>query len=258
VSGRAALPPHTKDAFLGGRVTLLQPQRGHRAGLDAALLQALVPEDASGLLVDMGAGVGTVAFSAAARAPALTAVALERDAGLLTLAAEALRLPENAGFASRVRLLQADAGDAGEVREALADVRAADWVVMNPPFDSPGRGRGSPDPGRLSAHMGDADLLQVWCRTAATLLRPGGRLGIIHRAEALAEVLEALPGPFGGIRILPAHPAEGAAATRILVRAELASRAPLSILPGLVLHRPGGAWTDEADAVLRGQAALAL
>lgn len=258
MSGEAALPPHTKDAFLGGRVTLLQPQKGHRAGLDAALLQALVPEDASGLLVDIGAGVGTVAFSAAARAPRLTTIALERDADLVALAAEALRLPENAGFASRVRLLEADAADTRAVRTALANAGAADWVVMNPPFDSPRRGRGSPDPGRLSAHMAEADLLTAWCRTAATLLRPGGRLGIVHRAEALKSVLEALPGPFGGIRILPAHPSEAAAATRIIVRAELASRTPLSILPGLVLHRPGGGWTEDADAVLRGHAALAL
>jgi hypothetical protein len=27
-------------------------------------------------------------------------------------------------------------------------------------------------------------------------------------------------------------------------------------MAGLVLHRPGGAWTDEADAILRGRNGL--
>ena len=36
-------PNRAVDAFLGGRLRLVQPSKGHRAGLDAALLQALVP-----------------------------------------------------------------------------------------------------------------------------------------------------------------------------------------------------------------------
>ena len=46
---KAATPPHapTRDAFLGGRVLVLQPARGggHRSGLDAVYLAAAVPED---------------------------------------------------------------------------------------------------------------------------------------------------------------------------------------------------------------------
>jgi tRNA1(Val) A37 N6-methylase TrmN6 len=255
---RADNPPlHTRDAFLGGRLTLLQPKKGHRAGLDAALLQALVPFDASGLLVDLGAGVGTVAFSAAARAPALSAIGVERDPGLAALCRDALALPDNAAFASRVRVVVADAGDLQAVRGALGSgPETASWVLMNPPFETPDRGRPSPDRRRRDAHVGDADLVDNWCRTAAGLLARGGTIGIVHRADAISTVLEALSAAFGGVSILPVHPAEGAVATRILVRAQRASRAPLRLLSGLVLHQTGGEWTSEADAVLRGQAAI--
>ena len=257
MSEAVTLPPRTTDAFLGGRVVLVQPQKGHRAGLDAALLQAVVPFDASGLLIDIGAGVGTVAFSAAARAPRLTAVALERDPALVELARAALQLPANAGFSARVRLVTADAADLGAVRNTIGEA-AADWVLMNPPFDTPGRVRQSPERARREAHVGGAELLQAWCRTAAALLSPAGTLGIIHRAEALPAVLQALAGAFGGMRVLPAHPFAGAPASRIVVRAERASRAPFSLLPGLALHEAGGGWTDEADAILKGRAALAI
>jgi tRNA1(Val) A37 N6-methylase TrmN6 len=248
---------HTIDSFLGGRVTLVQPRKGHRAGLDAALLQAVIPADASGLLVDLGAGVGTVAFSAAARAHALTAVAVEREPGLVALAREALRAPENAGLAERVRVVMADAAAAGEIDKALGG-RTADWVLMNPPFDTPGRGRPSPDQGRRSAHVGADGLLEAWCATAAALVRPGGLLGLIHRAGTLPAVLQALSGAFGDVRVLPAHPATDAAASRIVVRAERGSRAPFRLLPGLTLHRAGGAWTEEADAILKGHASLSF
>ncbi len=95
-------------------------------------------------------------------------------------------------------------------------------------------------------------------RTAAALLRPEGVLGLIHRAEALPQVLEALSPQFGGACVLPVHPAEGEPASRIVVRAERGSRAPLRLMPGLVLHRAGGAWTEATDAILKGHASLAF
>ncbi len=247
------------DAFLGGLVTLVQPLNGHRAGLDAALLQALVPAGAAGLLIDLGAGVGTVGFCVAARAPALAAIGVERDPGLVHCGNEALARPENAAFASRVRLVAADASKPEAVRRHIATGDGpVSFVLMNPPFDREGRVRRSPDTRRGDAHVAAAGLLRSWSANAAELLAPGGIVGLIHRPPALPEILEALAGRFGDIRILPVHPSVGAAASRILVTARRGRRTPLAIAPGLVLHRAGGAWTPEADAILRGKAELDL
>ena len=100
-SDNGVLPDHSVDAFLGGRITLLQPLKGHRAGLDAALLQALVPADACGRAVDLGTGAGTVAFCIAARAPHLSVIGVERERELAACARAALERPENAGFGGR-------------------------------------------------------------------------------------------------------------------------------------------------------------
>jgi len=88
------------------------------------------------------------------------------------------------------------------------------------------------------------------------LLKPGGTLALIHRAQALAEVLAVLTPRFGAIRVLPVHPKAGEKAARILITAGRGRRTPLSIAPPLVLHENSGAWTAEADAVLRGAAEL--
>ncbi len=244
-------PGQTVDAFLGGLVTLVQPGKGHRAGLDAALLQALVPADACGHAIDLGAGVGTVGFAVAVRARDLAVTAVEREPALLALGRKALSLPANAGFAGRVTMLQADAAAPGELAPA-------DWVLMNPPFDEPRRMPPSPDPARRVAHVATAGLLESWTATAVRLLKPGGMLGLIHRTERLPHVLAALADRFGDLRILPVHAAKDRAAIRILVRARRESRGSLKIMPGLVLHRADGGWTEEADAILRGQAELPL
>ena len=247
----------TVDQFLGGRVTLLQPAKGHRAGLDAALLQALVPADAVGRLVDLGTGVGTVALCAASRAPGIAVVGVERDASLVALANDALRQPGNADFAARVGFVEADATALDNGHPSLAE-RSADIVLMNPPWDTPGRVRASPDPGRRAAHLAEHDTLATWTRAAALLLAPSGWLGIIQRAQALPDILAVLAGRFGDLWILPTHPSAEAAATRILVRATLGSRAGIELRPGLVLHQPGGAWMPQVEAVLRGEASLPI
>jgi tRNA1(Val) A37 N6-methylase TrmN6 len=249
---------HTVDTFLGGLVTLVQPAKGHRAGLDAALLQALVPVEASGHAIDLGAGVGTVPLSLAARAAGLTVIGVERDPTLVAYAREALERPENSAFADRIRIIEADVTERRQEREALGLPDAsADWVLMNPPFDVEGRVRTSPDDRRRSAHVSDAGGLSAWCRTDAGLLKPGGTLCLIHRAQSLREVLEGLAGRFGEARITPVHPTAERAASRILVAARPGSRGGPQLMPGLVLHRADGSWTGVADAILRGRADLA-
>jgi tRNA1(Val) A37 N6-methylase TrmN6 len=83
---------------------------------------------------------------------------------------------------------------------------------------------------------------------------------LIHRADRLDALLEAIAGRLGGVVVFPLWPGgEGRkAAKRVIVTGRRGSRAPLSLVPGLVLHQPGGAFTDEAEAVLRHAGALLL
>lgn len=251
-------PERSVDAFLGGLVTVIQTREGHRAGLDAALLQALVPTDAAGFAVDLGTGVGTVAFCIAARAAELDVVGLDCDPEALACARAALGHPANAAFAARVRFVLGQVSADGLSMPAELRMRPADWLLMNPPFDVQDRTRGSPDPRRRAAHVAEAGSLAAWCGQAAALLRPGGYLGIVHRAAAVPDLLAALTGRFGDIRIVPVHPSPERPARRVLLRARRASRSPFVLAPALVLHRPDGTWTPEAEQILRGKGVLRL
>ena len=65
----------------------------------------------------------------------------------------------------------------------------------------------------------------------------------------------------GEIVVFPLWPARGADAApaqRVIVRARKGVAAPLRLAPGLVLHAAGGAFTPEAEAVLRDAGGLRL
>ena len=68
----------TLDAFLGGRLALLQPKGGFRAGLDSVILGASIRPGTASVL-DLGAGAGTAALVALVQEPAARALLVERD-----------------------------------------------------------------------------------------------------------------------------------------------------------------------------------
>jgi tRNA1(Val) A37 N6-methylase TrmN6 len=251
-------PDATQDAFFDGAFHVLQPRRGgHRAGLDALLLAAAIPSDASGHLVDLGAGAGVAGLAACTRLHGLTATLVERDSLMAGLARSGRDLPENAALAERVSVVETDV-TAPEAERLAAGLHpaAADWVIANPPFHPGDAARGSPHDRRRAAHVIEAGSLDRWIRCALWLLKPKGRLALIYRADGLAEVLTLMQGRFGALSMMPIHPHAGEAALRIVVTGVKGSRAPLRILPGLVLHGDDQAYLPQVDAILRGRAGL--
>lgn len=251
----------TRDAFLGGKVHVYQPAKGrHRAGLDAVYLAAALPDDTTGHVVDMGSGVGTAGMCAAARLENITVTLVDIDKVALDLARHGLQDPENARFSSRMNVLEADITAKGTVRHASGLTPGfADHVIMNPPYYEADRFRASPKTDKAGAHMLDERGLEPWAKTATDILREGGSLTMIFRADGLREMLDVLAGRFGAIDIVPLFPRPGAPATRVLLRGIRASKAPLQLLPGFVLHQgEGSEFVDEARAVMRDGAGLGL
>jgi tRNA1(Val) A37 N6-methylase TrmN6 len=242
----------TDDAVLGGRLKLLQPARGHRAGHDAILLAAAAAK--SGNAADLGAGIGTAGLALLVRNAARHVTLVELDDELSRLSA--VNAARN-GLTERTLAVQADVARLGRPGGPPKPAAASmDLVLMNPPFNDPAHRRVSPDAARRRAHAAPKSDIAVWVQAAERLLRPGGRLVMIHRPDSIAAILAALDGRFGATEIIPIHASSGGAAIRVIVRAQKGKRTPLSIRPCFVLTGDDKAPTHAAEAVLRGAAAL--
>ena len=243
----------TEDKWLGGRLILVQPKRGHRVGTDAALLAAAAGDAGQGRIVDVGAGVGAVGLALAERSLLAHVDLVELDPELAELAKDNAK---RNGLADRARVLRLDALDPRERREAGL-VESADCVVTNPPFFEARAVRVSPDEGKARAHVmpraeGGAGLTK-WISASLAMLAPGGLFVMIHRPEAVSVILAAVGNRLGALALLPVHPTKSASAHRVLVSGVKGSKAPLRLAPSLVLHGTDGRLTTEADAIHRGE-----
>jgi tRNA1Val (adenine37-N6)-methyltransferase len=232
------------ETFLGGKVRVEQPATGFRSGLDAVMLAAAVPAQPGQAALELGAGPGTASLCLAARVPHVTITGVEIAAELAGLAGRNAAVN---GMAGRVSFTAAD------IFALPPDLRRDfDHVFANPPFHG---GQASPDAGRAQA-LNDGGQLMDWLKLGLQRTVSGGYFTVILRADRLPEALAALP--VGGVSMLPLWPRAGAPAKRVLLQVRKGSGAAFTLLPGLVLHDSSGAYTPEANAILRGGAALAL
>lgn len=255
----------TEDAFLGGALSIVQPARGYRAGLDAVLLAAAsgVTEGVQARVLDAGAGVGVAGLAIARRVGDARLTLVEREPALVALASE--NAARN-GLADRVQVFCMDVARGGEMlhRAAASGQSPGGWiapgsvthVIANPPFQTIGRSRSPADPLRSAAHQMPASDLDGWLRFMATVIAADGLATMIHRADALGEVLQAFAPRFGALRIRPLQPRCSDPAIRILVQGRKGSRAPLALLAPITLHEDDGAFTPPVRAALRDGAAL--
>ena len=142
-----------------------------------------------------------------------------------------------------------------DVAERLAALENVyDQSFANPPFFEPGAVR-APAEGREAAYLAETPL-KAWILFLHHVTRPGGRITLIHRAAALADLLELLNPRTGEIEVLPVRPSPGAPAHRVLMRVRKGlRRGPVTLYDGLALHETaGGPSTSRAAACFEGGA----
>lgn len=241
----------TRDAYLGGRLSIRQPAKGYRAGIDPVLLAAACPARSGDTVLELGCGVGTASLCLAVRVPGLRLTGVERQPEIAEIARVNAR-----EAAAPLDIVIADLADL----PATLRQRSFDHVIANPPYFRREVSHASDHAAREAA-MGEDTPLETWLSVAARRLLPGGWLTMIHRAERLGDLLGGMAG-LGSVQILPLSPREGRDARLVLVRARKGGRAALRLHSPLVVHegpahvRDGDDYAPTIAAVLRDGDAL--
>jgi tRNA1Val (adenine37-N6)-methyltransferase len=130
--------------------------------------------------------------------------------------------------------------------------------MANPPYHLP-EGSVSPDADKEIAKRATAILIHRWIERMAAALRHRGTLTLSVPAGLVPACLQAMAeSRCPCTAILPLWPKTERPAKLVLLRGIKGARGPMQVLPGLVLHRADGSYTDAAQAILRNAAALKL
>ncbi len=247
----------TCDKFHSGAFEVIQPsKRGHRSGMDALLLAAALPEGSKGSIADLGSGAGVAGLAALNLNENLNLISVEKNHEMVELAKQTRMLPANSKFLNKTQIIEHDINASGVDRlKAGLMPDSVDHIIMNPPYNTD-RERPPKDLLKSEAFMMGCGGIDAWFRTAAAISRPGGSFAIIYRTENLGEILACSQGRFGRLEIMPIHSRADEAAKRIIVRGIRASRAPMVIVPGFVVHKKDGSFTEKADAIFKGESHL--
>lgn len=244
----------TDDGFLGGRITLRQPAKGYRAGVDPVLLVAACPAKPGDKVLDLGCGVGTAALCLAARVPGvhLSGVeVLDEYANLAQYNAQAC------GVQMSIQVADATA------RPTPFSDQSFDHIITNPPYFPNQDHFAAKDAGRAKGRGGAIDL-DAWIETAAKRLAPKGQLTLIQRMDRLPEVLAALTPRLGSIIARPLAATSDAQPHLVIVHAKKSGRAKFMMHQAVPLHAgPADGngrkqYTDQIENILRNGAAFTI
>ncbi|GAB1399986.1 methyltransferase domain-containing protein [Aminivibrio sp.] len=233
----------TRDEILCGALTLEQPLPGPRVNVDTILLSAWVrppfPPSKGGIL-EMGCASGAVVLLLALRFPHV-----ERLMGMdiqkpLVEMARRNALANN--LSHRVSFFE------GDVRtvDAAFPPRSFFTVVMNPPYEAPGRGRLRASREEQTARQGFFCSPEDVARAARHLLPFRGRLYLVFKAARAAELFTALRSQeLEPKRIRFVHPLPGRPSSVVLVEASAGGKPGMTVEPPLYIEDGHGSYTEE-------------
>jgi tRNA1(Val) A37 N6-methylase TrmN6 len=188
-----------------------------------------MPQQRAGKIADLGAGCGALSILLAGRLPKAQICGFEIDPASCATLARNIRLNH---LQARVRACCCDlAGLTAGQADLPVPAHSFDVALSNPPYRRPD---GTADRARTE----DALPLDALLRTAGLLLKPRGRLFLVHRASRLPEVLLAL--------------ARGGFAVRTLRLVQsLPGKPPFIFLLSATWQGKPGGFRAEAPLILR-------
>ncbi len=232
------------NTLLGGKVKIVQFEKGVKVSSDAVLLASVVDEKLSKKVhnvLDVGVGGGGISLCLLSRFSNLNILGIDVQDEMIELVNQSIL--ENK-FSERFSVLKEDILKPSKTLKNME----FDLVITNPPYY---RGHTSPDKIKAKAHSEQGLDLSEWMKMCIKRLRTGGTFAMIHKAERIDDIMSALKqNGMGKIEVFFLYSKKGEVANRVIVRAVKSVKTPAVIYPPIVLHNDDGSYTERAEKIL--------
>ncbi len=235
------LPGETIEDLQNGYCIIAHPEV-FAYGTDAVLLAHFAQTAAGERAADLGAGSGILPILMCARNPGLVITGIEIQPRLADMAQRSINMN---GLAGRAHIVCGDLKYAPRLIGCGLDV-----VAANPPYARADSGRPSANPHVDIAKREVCCTLADVVSAAAKLLRTGGRLYMICRAERFAELMQRMRE--SGVepkRVRLVSQREGISPNFALVEGRKGAGPGLAFLPQLTVYEADGTYTRELKAI---------
>ncbi|MDH4161561.1 MAG: methyltransferase [Nitrospirota bacterium] len=230
----------TRDSIAmrgAGIVHVAQPSTGHRFTLDSILLADFCRVKPGERVLEPGAGTGIISLLLAKKHARSFFFPVEVQDDLHSLCIRNYMINE----LGNVDPLHRD------IRRLSrpVDFGHVDVLVTNPPYLRSGTGRSSPDTGRKISRQDMLARIEFWFDLGKHL-KQGGRYNIVFPASRLAELMALMrKRRLEPKRARLVHPYQDKPAALVLLEAVKEGGTGVEMLPPLVVHEPGGAYSRE-------------
>lgn len=222
---------------------IIQKKNAFRYGVDAVLLSDFAEMRPEHQAVEFGTGTGIIPILLYAKKKPKKIIALEIQSDMADMAARSMKLNHLDG-AIEVHCM--------DLKEAPAMLGKAkyDCVVTNPPYVKKTCGINNPEESKAIARFEILCSLQDVVRSAKELLRPGGKLFMVHRADRLVDIIYEMRN--AGIepkRIRFVHPAVGKRPNLLLIEGARGGNVELKFMDPLYIYGENGDYSDEIHRI---------
>ncbi|MGQ9707101.1 MAG: tRNA1(Val) (adenine(37)-N6)-methyltransferase [bacterium] len=222
-----------------------QPRKGYRFSIDSILLSHFARPQKNATIIDIGCGVGIIGLILTSKREDIKVIGVEIQKELHDLALENIKANS---LEDRMNVILSDIKD---INRYLPSGRFQ-FVISNPPYIKPGRGRVPPDSVKAIAKSESEMSIDDLIKSANYLLKNRGRFSLIWTARRFAGLIYNLKvRNFEPKRIRFVHTYSDRKANLVLVEAVKNGGEELIIEKPLIIWNDVGVYTDEVLKMLK-------
>ena len=218
---------------------IIQKTDGFCFGMDAVLLSGFAQVKPGETVLDLGTGTGIIPLLLSAKTEGKRFVGLEIQEAVAEMAERSVAFNE---LENKIQIMR------GDIKEASRIFGSAsfDVVTANPPYMNDAHGLKNPAEIKAISRHEVLCTLEDVIREGTKVLKPGGRMYMVHRPHRLMEIL----GTMKFFKLEPkrmkfVHPFQDRDANMVLIEAVRGGGSWMKVEPPVIVYESPGVYTEE-------------